>query len=97
MKSRSESTIVSASLQALQEALETGTMRQLRRMVSALNSGEIADLLESLPPTQRAVVWELIATEDEGDVLVQLNDEVCATLIGAMDTEELVAATANRP
>jgi magnesium transporter len=60
-----------------------------------LNHAEIADLLESLPGQQRAVVWELIATEDEGDVLVELNDEVRASLMGAMATEELVAATAN--
>jgi magnesium transporter len=97
MKSKPESTPVSASLQALQEALETGTMRQLRRMVNALNHAEIADLLESLPGQQRSIVWELIATEDEGDVLVELNDEVRATLIGAMETEELVAAISNLP
>ncbi|HUF74275.1 MAG TPA: magnesium transporter [Gammaproteobacteria bacterium] len=90
-----ESSTVSTSLKALQEALETGAMRQLRRMVNSLNPGEIADLLESLPPAQRRVVWELISTEDEGDVLVELNEEVRATLIGAMKTEELVAATAN--
>lgn len=95
MKSKPESTPVSASLQALQEALETGTMRQLRRLVNSLNHAEIADLLESLPGQQRSIVWELIATEDEGDVLVELNDEVRATLIGAMETEELVAALAN--
>jgi magnesium transporter len=92
-----ESGAVSASLQALQEALETGTMRQLRRTVNALNAGEIADLLESLPPAQREIVWELIAAEDEGDVLVEVNDEVRATLIGVMETEELVAAAANLP
>jgi magnesium transporter len=92
-----ESGAVSSSLQALQEALETGTMRQLRRTVNALNAGEIADLLESLPPAQREIVWELIAAEDEGDVLVEVNDEVRATLIGVMETEELVAAAANLP
>lgn len=97
MKRIPESGAVSASLQALQEALETGTMRQLRRTVNALNAGEIADLLESLPPAQREIVWELIAAEDEGDVLVEVNDEVRATLIGVMETEELVAAAANLP
>jgi magnesium transporter len=90
-----ESSPVPTPLKALQEALESGAMRQLRRMINALNAGEIADLLEALPPPQRAIVWELIATEDEGDVLVELNDEVRTTLIGAMKTEELVAATAN--
>lgn len=90
-----ETGVVSTSLKALHEALETGTMRQLRRLVNALNAAEIADLLESLPPAQREVIWELIAPEDEGDVLVELNDEVRASLIGSMGTEELVAATAN--
>lgn len=95
MKRVPESGAVPSSLQALQEALETGAMRQLRRLVNALNPAEIADLLESLPPAQREIVWELIAAEDEGDVLVELNDEVRAMLIGGMETEELVAAAAN--
>ena len=95
MKRIAESGAVPSSLQALQEALETGAMRQLRRLVNALNPAEIADLLESLPPAQREIVWELIAAEDEGDVLVELNDEVRASLIGGMETEALVAATAN--
>jgi len=95
MKTTSSSSAVSSSLEALQEALETGTMQGLRRLVKALNPAEIADLLESLPPTQRQVVWELIATEDEGDVLVELNEEVRASLIDAMPTEELVAAASN--
>jgi magnesium transporter len=84
-----------SSLEALQEALESGTMRRVRRLVNALNAAEIADLLESLPPAQREVVWELIAAEDEGDVLVELNEEVRASLIGSMEPAELVAATAN--
>ena len=95
MKRRIEPSNVSASVEALHEALETGTMRQLRRLVNALNPAEIADLLESLPPTQREIVWELISTEDEGDVLVELNDEVRASLIDEMETEQIVAAMAN--
>jgi len=83
------------SLQALQSALETGAMRQVRHLVNALNPAEIADLLESLPPAQRGIVFELIAPEDEGDVLVELNEEVRTTLIGSMATERLVAAAAN--
>jgi magnesium transporter len=95
MNKPAESVTVTSSLQVLQEALETGTMRRVRRLVNALNPAEIADLLESLPPAQRKIVWELIAAEDEGDVLVELNEEVRASLIGGMETAELVAATAN--
>lgn len=79
-------------LQALRTALESGTMRGIHRMINALHPAEIASLLESLPPARREVVWELVDPEDEGEVLVELNDEVRANLISGMDADELVAA-----
>ncbi len=75
------------------EALESGTLRKLQRMVNDLHPAEIADLLESMPGPQRRIVWELLRPESEGDVLVHLNDEVRAGLIRGMETHELVAAT----
>jgi magnesium transporter len=89
-----ETNQVPTSLEALKQALESGAMRQVRRLVNALNPAEVADLLESQPQAQRKIVWELVAPDDEGDVLVELNDEVRASLIGSMEPEELVAATA---
>ena len=82
------------TLEALRDALDAGTMRQVRRQVSTLHPAEIADLLESLPVPQRELVWELVEPEDEGDVLIELNDEVRSGLIGGMAAEELVAAAA---
>ncbi len=81
-----------AQFEALHQALDSGAMRQVRGLVHALHPAETADLLESLPPTQRAIVWELVDGEDEGDVLVALNEEVRARLIQEMDFEQLVAA-----
>jgi magnesium transporter len=57
-----------------------------------MHPAEVASLLESLPQTQRDVVWDLVDPELEGDVLVELNEEVRAGLIREMDTDELVAA-----
>ena len=79
-------------LEALKRALDEGTMRQVHRLVNSLHPAEVASLLESLPPTQRELVWDLVDPELEGDVLVELNEEVRAGLIREMDTEELVAA-----
>jgi magnesium transporter len=70
-------------------------MRQVGRLVNALNAAEIADLLESLPLAQREIVWELVDAKDEGDVLVEVNEEVRNSLISAMDSEALVAAAAS--
>lgn len=80
-------------LATLKRALEQGTGRQVQRLVNSLHPAEVASLLESLPHAQRDLVWDLVDPELEGDVLVELNDEVRADLIQEMGTEELVAAT----
>jgi magnesium transporter len=80
-------------LRRLRRALERGTLQNVQRMLTALHPAEIADLLESLPLEERNLVWELVDPENDGEVLLQVNDEVRAGLIREMETEELVAAT----
>ena len=79
-------------LQAISKLLEEGTLAQVERELRSLHPAEIAHLMESLPHEQREIVWELVPAEDEGDVLVHLNDDVRARLIRDMDNSELLAA-----
>ncbi len=79
-------------LETLRQALGQGAGRQVHRLVNSMHPAEIASLLESLPPAQREVVWDLVDPEVEGDVLVELNEEVRADLIRDMEAEDLVAA-----
>ena len=51
---------------ALSNAMETGTMHHARSMLNELSPGEIAHLLESLPHTERNLIWKLVAAEKEG-------------------------------
>ncbi len=81
------------TLGRLRDAAQRGTLRQMGSLVRSLHPAEIADLLESLPPTERLLVWDLVEDDDEGDVLLELNEEVRARLIDAMDDAEVVAAT----
>ncbi len=78
----------------LSQALTSGTQKHLQRIVSAMHPAEIANLLESLPLAQRELVWELVDKDIDGEVLVNLAEEVRATLVGRMETDELIAATA---
>ncbi|HJY40442.1 MAG TPA: magnesium transporter [Steroidobacteraceae bacterium] len=80
-------------LAALRSALEQGSMRHGQRMINSMHPAEIASLIESLPPARREIVWEFVDPELEGDVLIELNEEVRSELIGGMDAEELIAAT----
>jgi magnesium transporter len=43
-------------------------------------------------PSERQVLWELVPPDDEGDILLELNDEVRAGIIATMDDHEIVAA-----
>lgn len=83
----------SSRLASLRQALAQGSMRHAYRLLNALHPAEIASLLESLPPAHREIVWEFVDPELEGDVLIELSEQVRADLIGGMDAEELIAAT----
>lgn len=77
---------------ALRAALDRGTLRAVQRMVNAMHPAEVALLIESLPPAQRDLVWELVEPDLGGEVLIELPEEVREGLIGGMETAELVAA-----
>src|SRR5690606_36686863 len=64
----------------------------VRRLVNTLAPAEIGDLLESLPPAKRQVVWGLVDPDDDGEVLVHVGDEVRESLLADMDPDEIVAA-----
>ena len=82
----------SRQLRLLSDALDSGRLGPVRRLVNTLSPAEIGNLLESLPPGKRVVVWGLVDPEDDGEVLVHVGDEVRESLLADMDTDEIVAA-----
>jgi magnesium transporter len=84
---------IERQLQDLSDALKAGRLQPVRQMINDLPASEMADLLESLPPNPRALVWELVDPASDGEILVHVNDEVRASLIDAMDNQDLVQAT----
>ncbi len=79
-------------LRLLSDALDSGRLGPVRRMVNALSPAEIGNLLESLPPGKRNVVWGLVDAEDDGEVLVHVGEDVRESLLAEMDNDEIVAA-----
>jgi magnesium transporter len=66
-----------------------------REVLNAYHPAEIALLLESLPAQEREAAWELVDPEHDGDVLLYVNEDIRASFISDMETNELVAATEN--
>ena len=81
-----------ANLSLLRERLGGGRVRSAQMLIASLHPSEIARLLESLPQTERALIWEMVDPDIGGEVLVELVDEVRDGLIESMQTDEVVAA-----
>ncbi len=80
---------------AVAEILNSGSFITARSLLQALQPAEVADMLESLPTSKRTLLWNFIELKDEGEILLEVGDEVRESLIKNMDTAELVAISAN--
>ncbi|MDH5483851.1 MAG: magnesium transporter [Gammaproteobacteria bacterium] len=78
------------NIQALSQALESGTKHAANGMLNALHPAEIAHLIESVPPKEREQIWKLVSADNEAEVLIHLGDEVRQFLIKDMSPEQLV-------
>ncbi len=78
---------------ALAENITDGSLTAARKIMLAMHPAEIADALEALPLGRRGILWEIIDPELEGEILMEVGDEVRESLVKDMDVEELRAAT----
>lgn len=72
--------------------IEAGAPEKLAAIVAELHPSEVALLIESLPPEKRQIVWNFTNADDEGDVLLELNDEVRTGLLESITAAEVLAA-----
>ncbi|PCI45086.1 MAG: magnesium transporter [Proteobacteria bacterium] len=54
-----------------------------------LSPSDIAHLLESSPPRQRALLWNLVDKQLEGEVLQYLNDDIRGYFLSQLNAQEL--------
>ena len=81
-------------LQTVTESLESGATMQIRYLLNgALPAQDVARLLESSPPKERKLLWELINSEHQGEVLQYLNEEIAVQFMEKMDTERLISVS----
>ena len=65
---------------------------ELEHKLESLHPADIAYILEALPLEDRLLVWDLVDSEDEGEILLEVSDAVRESLIESMEQHELVAA-----
>ena len=77
----------------VEEIVHKQHIAELRRKLDELHPADIAYILEALPLDERLFVWDLVKADRDGEILLEVSDAVRETLIEAMDSHELVAAT----
>jgi magnesium transporter len=83
-----------AKLHSINDAIERGGLLEVKRTINTgLAPVEVAHLIESSPPKIRKMLWGLIETENKGEVLQDLSDEISASFLNEMSTEQLVGLT----
>ncbi|GGN21585.1 MULTISPECIES: magnesium transporter [Marinomonas] len=81
-------------LQTVTESLESGETMQIRYLLNgALPAQDVARLLESSPPKERKLLWELVEAKNEGEVLQYLSEDIGIQFMKNMDTERLIAVS----
>jgi magnesium transporter len=65
-------------------------LAELGKRLRVMHAADIAHVLESLPLGDRMTVWREVATEQAGDVFVEVSEAVRESLIEAMDAAALV-------
>ena len=65
---------------------------KIKILLKKLSSSEIAHVLESSPPKQRKLLFSLLETNEEGDVLADLGEEIQQELVSSISNEELAEA-----
>ena len=68
------------------------SLNQIRRLLKNMSASEIAHALESSPPKQRNLLFSLLKTEEEGDVLFELGEEIQQDLVSNISNDELTKA-----
>ena len=68
---------------------------EIRSIINTLHPADIAFILESLPETERQLVWNEVEAVHDADILLEIENWARESLIKSMDMESLIAATSN--
>jgi magnesium transporter len=80
-------------LQEVNKALESGMFVLARSIIEKMAACDVALLLESSPPANRKLLWNLTDHDQQGEVLEELNEDAKDGIISLMDAANLVAVT----
>ena len=92
MDSIDEPTSTTEILNSIVADIDSERVEQLSSKLDELHPSETANLLESLPPEKRKVLWSIIPEGQQGEILTVMRDEARTAIIDNMEQSQLVTA-----
>ena len=82
-----------AKFEIIQDTLTNPEFKsKLGRILNEMTPSELAYVIESSPPQERKIIWDLIQLDTEGEVLGELDENLRDDLLEGMDPEEISKA-----
>ena len=84
------------NFELIQDTISNPDFRsKLTHILEEMSGSELAEIIESSPPQERKIIWDLIQLDAEGEVLGELDDALREELLKEMDPEEISKAISN--
>lgn len=93
MPDTQEQTSNSDPVLELTQAIDSGSLYQVRQMIKTLPTAGIAHLLESSPPRARGILWQLVDKDAEGEVIQYLNEDLQNDILRGLNPQQVAELT----
>lgn len=81
----------SLSLSRVDEALRYGTSQEVASLLADMEPGDVAHLINASPPETRDIIWPLLESEHEADVLNELPDDLRNQFLSDLQPEAVAS------
>jgi magnesium transporter len=81
----------SLSLSRVDEALRSGTSQDVASLLADMEPGDVAHLINASPPETRDIIWPLLESEQEADVLNELPDDLRNQFLSDLQPEAVAS------
>ena len=78
-----------SSVYQLTELVRSGSYGQLQSLLDELKPPDLAHVLESSPPNQRTVLWNLFDEDQQSEIIKYVEEEIVADLLGDKTAQEI--------
>jgi len=78
-----------SSVSQIRTLIDAGTHQDIISLMGQLRPEDLADVLESSPPAQRTVLWNLFEEAQQREIIQHIDEELVPSLLGDKSVEEI--------